>query len=202
MMYAFSRACMVFTTANSSAMLSYLRRVCPSGGRQGPRSPGPSCGKTLHSAQPDRRPPDPQCGPGAAARALDSLLPLPGVLVQLHFLPERGAVWAPGAAHPSVLLVSALQAGARHSPRTVPACFQGLQQSRRGSGRPVRPPGPSNTTPWALSARAWGCCQLVGRLGPGPPHSTTALWLPHPPAGRPYPAHSDAIGHTCLSHAP
>lgn len=31
LMYAFSRACTVFTTANSSAMLSYLRAACPSG---------------------------------------------------------------------------------------------------------------------------------------------------------------------------
>lgn len=36
LMYAFSRACMVFTTAKSSAMLSYLRRTCPSDdGHQG-----------------------------------------------------------------------------------------------------------------------------------------------------------------------
>lgn len=39
LMYAFSRACMVFTTANSSAMLSYLRRACLSGqGHQAPRA--------------------------------------------------------------------------------------------------------------------------------------------------------------------
>lgn len=38
LMYAFSRACIVFTTANSSAMLSYLRIVCPSG--HGYQSPG------------------------------------------------------------------------------------------------------------------------------------------------------------------
>lgn len=40
LMYAFSRACMVFTTANSSAMLSYLRSASVRPWRQSPRSSG------------------------------------------------------------------------------------------------------------------------------------------------------------------
>lgn len=67
---------------------------------------------------------------------LDSLLPLPGILVQLHFLSARGGSVSAGprGRRPqltqALLLAAAGQAGVRGSPRRAPACFQALQQSR------------------------------------------------------------------------
>lgn len=127
MMYAFSRACMVFTTANSSAMLSYLRRACPSGqGHEAPRARHQPtgccrCGRALPhvlralgvEAAQGRSVGLRGCA-GGATWALDSLLPLPGILVQLHLLLERGSMLAPGwCSHGHTLWVSATPEGVR-----------------------------------------------------------------------------------------
>lgn len=83
-------------------------------------------------------------------------------------------MWAQGHTPGCVLLVGALQAGAHHSPHTVPACFQGLQQNQELAGLSIHP-GPSQHHPLGFvteSAGAWECCQFVGRLG---------AWSPIPP---------------------
>lgn len=141
LMYAFSRACMVFTTANSSAMLSYLRSVSVRPWL--PRLQGAGVAK-LH-IWPGQTHILLILGVGwglgwghggVCGEHADSLLPLPGILVQLHFLLGRGALrqHRGGCSHGHLLSVSASQVGTCHSPHTAPACFQELQQSRQKAG--------------------------------------------------------------------
>lgn len=158
---------------------------------------------------------------GAAIWVLDSLLPLPSILVQLHFLLERGAVCrhqgSCSCGH--VLLFSANQARACHSPHIVLACFQGLQQSRQRAGKacPLTL-SPPETTPGLCPKESRGNWRMgivsvcegtwaenmplgLGRHVPGlAPHSTTTLWSPHSMAGRPHLAYSTVMGHKRLSH--
>ena len=71
LMYAFSRACIVFTTANSSAMLSYLR------------------GRRLQAAQAGSRRPKHTCQPCLGATEVELLVWPPP-----HPTPSRG-FWEP-----------------------------------------------------------------------------------------------------------
>ena len=185
MMYAFSRACMVFTTANSSAMLSYLRGVCPSGGHQGPQNSGHSCGGTLRLAQPDPSSPRPSVWAWGSSLGAGLTFPAP-VRSCTASLPvrERGSVgtgphtWVcaaggcpPGRCPPLTSYSSGLFPGAATEP---------------GAGRPVHPPWPLPTPPPGLChrvCRGMGMLSVCGETWGLVPHSTTALQPPHSTAG-------------------
>lgn len=87
---------------------------------------------------------------------MDLLLPFPCILVQLHFLLERGAVCQLKAAGgyqvletltPVFTASQCWPGSVCHSPHTAPACSQGLQQSRQRAGRlaaRMAPSGPGH----------------------------------------------------------